>query len=996
MGTSQTGCGMKRVCLVLLLLVSIPTLASGFGKNKVQYKVFDWAILSSKHFDIYYYEGEEDLARRVAVIADASYDSLSSHLRHQLKKRTPIIVYASHHDFQQTNVTTSLLEEGTEGFTEIFKNRVVIHFDGSYENLRHLVYHELTHVFTFDIVYGGLLESIFTRQYLFHLPLWFMEGIPEFEASSWDTEAEMVMRDATIHGYYFPLQYDVYGYLAYKQGQSVIKYIADKYGPEKIPDILQSVATTRNIDAALIKTIGVDTQGLTKSYSDYLRERYWPDVSTKDDPDDVAQRLTDHRDGKSFINGMPAISPDGQMIVYLSDKSGYFDIYVMSAIDGREIGRLVKGQRSRDFESFHSLRSTFSWSPDSRSVALVSKRGKGDALYIIGVPDGRRMKRFQPEFDTMSYPAWSPDGESIAFVGSRRGAAGIYSVDVDTGEIEEIHSGALEYSAIAYSKDARRLAFSAIAPGCVDSLCQLSRVGPNVKPTRDIYVLDIERGVTDRVTYCPSEDLSPVWSEDGSKLMFVSDRDGTYNLYIYDFRDSTTAQITNVLGGIFTPSWSRQGNRIAFACFNEAGWDVFQIKNPAENLEVVRKQKEDDWEWAAPWLEERSTVAFAPPVIDVAPGIVDSSIIEQALEYEVKRYRVRFTPDWVGGSFQYSTAYGLGGFTQIAVSDVLGNHRISIATEFFSSFEETDFLGIYNYLKHRTNYGVGVFHFKNYYYASRTTMGIPIGEGRVNRFFSERNYGGLVVLSYPFDKYRRVEVDFTAQRIDREIYAEGSEYLPEPVVTTRTADDVYSIRVSYVKDNTIWGRMGPVGGTRYMLTFEKSVVDVLGSDINYNNGYVDFRKYFRFTPSTSLAFRLIGATSQGADAAVFTLGGGYTLRGYPDFEFEGNNMALANVELRYPFIDRLEMRGPIPLLLGGIRGVLFFDIGGAWRGQFKDFRFARAYPDGTERLEDFHAAYGFGFRMIFSYLLMRLDFAWGTDFGGPAQRRVHFTLGGDF
>jgi hypothetical protein len=52
--------------------------------------------------------------------------------------------------------------------------------------------------------------------------------------------------------------------------------------------------------------------------------------------------------------------------------------------------------------------------------------------------------------------------------------------------------------------------------------------------------------------------------------------------------------------------------------------------------------------------------------------------------------------------------------------------------------------------------------------------------------------------------------------------------------------------------------------------------------------------------------------------------------------------------------------------------------------------------DGTQRLEDVHAAYGFGFRMIFSYLLLRLDFAWATDFGGPAMRRVHFTLGGDF
>jgi Tol biopolymer transport system component len=986
---------MKRTVFLLLLVLLIPSLALGFGKNKVQYRLFDWKILASRYFDVYYYQDEEELARRVAVIADASYDSLSSHLDHELGRRTPIIVYGSHSEFQQTNVTLELLEEGTEGFTEIFKNRVVVHFNGSYEDLRHLVFHELTHVFTFDMIYGGLLESIFTRQYLFQLPLWFLEGIPEYESSAWDTEAEMVMRDAAISGYYFPLYYDVYGYLAYKQGQSVIKYVADKYGPEKIPDILKSLAVTRNIDDALMNTIGTDTQGLTESWSEYLRERYWPDISSKDDPDDVAQRLTDHRRDGSFVNGMPAISPDGQKIVYISDKSGYFDIRLMSAIDGRQIRRLVKGQRSQDFESFHSLRSSFGWSPDGERIAFVSKRRDRDVLYLMDAPRGKKLRRFEPDFDTIYYPCWSADGRAVAFVGQRRGAAGIYSVDVESGEVEEIHTGALEYSAISFSPDGTKLAFSAIAPGCVDSLCEISRVGPYAKPTRDIYVLNVDRGVTERVTYCPSEDMYPVWSPDGEKLMFVSDRDGTYNLFIYDFDDSTSAQITNVLGGVFTPSWSREGNRIAFTCFNEAGWDVFQVKNPMENLGVFRVQKEQDWEWEAPWLEDRGLSVFAPPEIEVAPGIVDSSVIQQAMEYETRPYKIRFTPDWVGGAFQYSSAYGLGGYTQLSVSDVLGNHRISIATEFFSSFKETDFLGIYNYLKRRTNYGFGVFHFKNYYYASRSTMGIPIGEGRVDRFFSERNYGGLVALSYPLDKFRRFDLEFTAQRIDREVYEEGSEYLAEPVVASRRQDDVYSVRVSYVKDNTIWGHMGPVGGTRYFLSFDKSIVDILGSDLNYNTGYVDFRKYFRLTPSTQLAFRLSAASSQGAQPTIFYLGGGYTLRGYPDFEFEGNNMALASLELRYPFIDRLVTRGPIPLALGGIRGVFFFDIGGAWHGQFNDIRVARM-EDGTERLDDLHAAYGFGFRMIFSYLLVRLDFAWATDFGGPAMKRVHFTLGGDF
>jgi outer membrane protein assembly factor BamA len=128
---------------------------------------------------------------------------------------------------------------------------------------------------------------------------------------------------------------------------------------------------------------------------------------------------------------------------------------------------------------------------------------------------------------------------------------------------------------------------------------------------------------------------------------------------------------------------------------------------------------------------------------------------------------------------------------------------------------------------------------------------------------------------------------------------------------------------------------------------------------------------------------------------AFYLGGAFTLRGYDDFEFQGNNILLANVELRYPFIERLIMRGPIPLSLSGLRGVVFFDIGGAWNGDFEDLRVAHVV-DGQDRLQDLNASYGFGVRMWLAYFLMKLDFAWATSFAGETGRHVHFSLGGEF
>ena len=165
---------------VLVCWVSGPWAQDGgFGKNKVQYREFDWSYISSDHFDVYFYDGGHDLAVFSATVLESAYVEISAQLNHQLGKRVPCIIYQSHNEFQQTNVTGGLLEEGVGGFTESFKNRMVMPFTGSYEDFRHVLHHELTHAVTFDLLYGGGVGSLLSRRSLFRQPLWFAEGFAE-------------------------------------------------------------------------------------------------------------------------------------------------------------------------------------------------------------------------------------------------------------------------------------------------------------------------------------------------------------------------------------------------------------------------------------------------------------------------------------------------------------------------------------------------------------------------------------------------------------------------------------------------------------------------------------------------------------------------------------------------------------------------------------------------------------------------------------------------
>ena len=219
---------MRKILLLASLLALIAAVPSGaqetyFGKNKVRYKDFDWKFIQSTHFDIYFYEDAYSTATFAADVLESAYVEISSELDYRLQDSIPVFIYNSHNDFQQTNITSGLIPEGVGGFTEAFKKRIVIPFTGSYEDFRHVLHHELTHAVVYDMLFGNSLSSLISRNRLFNLPLWYAEGYAEYSSRhGWDYWADMVVRDATINNYLAPPDY-IGGYLAYKQGQAMIK-----------------------------------------------------------------------------------------------------------------------------------------------------------------------------------------------------------------------------------------------------------------------------------------------------------------------------------------------------------------------------------------------------------------------------------------------------------------------------------------------------------------------------------------------------------------------------------------------------------------------------------------------------------------------------------------------------------------------------------------------------------------------------------------------------
>src|SRR5947207_106831 len=107
------------------LCVAAPAGAQYFGRNAVQWERQKFEVLKTQHFDVYYYPEGRLAAEQVGRMGERWYTRLSRILGHEMKERQPVILYASHPQFQQTNTLGGAPGEGTGGVTEAFKRRIV-------------------------------------------------------------------------------------------------------------------------------------------------------------------------------------------------------------------------------------------------------------------------------------------------------------------------------------------------------------------------------------------------------------------------------------------------------------------------------------------------------------------------------------------------------------------------------------------------------------------------------------------------------------------------------------------------------------------------------------------------------------------------------------------------------------------------------------------------------------------------------------------------------
>jgi len=915
-----------------------------FGKSKVQTREYHFQSYETEHFKVLFYPGGESMAEFAARAAEDYYARFTSELGFGLDYKVPLVLYLSPGQFSETNVVTDVIEEGVGGFAELFKNRIVVPFNGSYSDLYHVIGHELTHIFEFQMFYRSRLSALLGAVGEFRIPLWIMEGFAEFQSGWVNVNSEVFMRDLVLNDRLVSFQNlsDDMGYLVYREGESFFQYVSEKYGRRKVYEFLHTLKNKRDMEATFAAVFGVSIDRFSSDWERWLRSRYWPLVTKVTNFDTVAHRLTDHRKDGSVYNTAPAVSPSGTKIAMISDRLEYSDCYVISALNGRILKRLVRGGRSGRFEGLHLLRPGIAWSPDENLVALVTKSTGRDNIALVEYPDGRVKKRVGVELDAVYSPKFSPDGKRIVFVGLKNGFSDIYVVDISSGEPERVTYDMYEERDPVFSSGGDTIAFVSDRPA------------PGEEWVPGCYALWMRtgQGQLRRITESGGKLSHPVFSHSGEYLFYVG-ADSAKNIYVYSLKEAQLVGRTDFIGEVSYLTISADDRKLAFAYYEGVGWDIAVILDPLMKIPFDTGYR---------YRAASDTARFTRKGIDFD---------------RVKPVGFSLSPDYAVGAASYSGYGGLSGVVNIALSDMLGDHRFGIYTDIYGDLLNSNLIVEYWLLPFRIDYGFTFFQFRETPYYRPFVYSVE----RVNR-------GGQMMAAYPFDRFLRAELGVTGYGSENSWWLYDAQNYGGWYRDSLWWDRIFYLSGAMVFDNTFWTREGPARGTRMRIGGEVTFL----STRQFQDVYADFRNYQRLGRRFVFASRLFGVSSFGRDADQYYIGG-EDVRGYEWGEFykdAGPGVGLVNFEFRYPFIDRLKLAFPLPVEIGGIRGVAFLDGGLVFRDSMQ------IWDGANSRLQDLKLGVGAGIRIQVSYFFLKLDFAKPLSATKNKGWKFLFGLGSDY
>ncbi|MGE5740955.1 MAG: peptidase S9, partial [Candidatus Aminicenantes bacterium RBG_16_66_30] len=691
----------------LLAAVGVPELrAQYYGRNKVQYQKFDFKIMKTRHFDIYFYLQDQETVRMAGLMAERWYARLSRMFNHELKGRQPLVLYGSSPEFQQTTVIPEILGEGTGGVTESFKRRIVLPYGASLAETDHVIGHELVHAFQYDIMAQGHSDQSRGYDSALRIPLWFIEGMAEYlSIGPVDANTSMWMRDAVRRKELPEIRKlgNSYKYFPYRWGQAVWAYVTGRWGDEVIGKMMKSVGRTGDYEVILESVLGIKLKQLSADWHKSMQDAYAPLLEKTELAEKFAKPLFKGTQSNPY-NIAPSISPDGKSLVFLSSRDLFsIDLFLADADTGKIRRKIISTAVDPHFESIQFIKSAGSWD-DTGGKFVFGGVAKGRPVLTILDMKKDKIEREIPfgELAEILSPAFSPDGRYITFTGIAGGVSDLFIYDLNDKVLKQMTRDVYADLQPVWSPDGKTIAFVT------------ERFSTNLEwldvGHYELALLDVESGrITKLLAFPNGKNINPQWTADSSALYFLSDQSGKTDLYRIDVASAKITEVTNLYAGIagitvLSPSISVALNtgRLVFSGYHDGYYTVYSVDDP----DFLRGQS-----FLAQFDRDPALLPPRKEPEGSLLGLLKNPLfgLPKETAFAVVPYKPKLGLDYVSppsvavGVDRYGT-YGAGGVAAYW-SDMLGYE--TIVTTAFTGSRLIDTSGVLAYLNNRGRFNWG-------------------------------------------------------------------------------------------------------------------------------------------------------------------------------------------------------------------------------------------------------------------------------------------------
>lgn len=536
---------VRFLLLAFILLYIIPEASAQranevFGKNRIQYRSFDWLYISGENFDVYYYDGRREIATQALEYLEAEFDRITDLIGYSPYYKARIFLYNSLADQRQSNVGLNRTEYTVNGEIEFVKPYIEVSYLGTAQEFKRELLFKVSDLMVNEMMYGGNLKEIFQSALLMNLSEWFVKGASEYVAKGWTSEMDDYIREI-VRTKRVNKIFRFTGKDAALVGQSFWNFIAERYGKSSISNILNYTRITRKEEQSVLITLGVSYKQVLKEW-----EQYYSDMQTQvsksyvSQPDSTKLRLR-HNSTTEYTT--IKVSPDGKYIAYAENDRGRYIVKVRSLQTGKETTIITHGSKVISQEVDYRL-PIIGWS-DASTLGVIAVRNGEYTFWLYDMNTRTKLPRDLDRFNNVRSISFSSNGRLAVLSADYEGRNDLYLISSRRDQIRRLTNDVYDDLDPSFIPNTNKIVFSSNRTS--DSINTKKKVPlAELKDNYNLFVFDLDTTKTQvqRITNTVSKDFAPI-AQNTNSFYYLSDQRGIINLFKFDRSSGIYTQVTN-------------------------------------------------------------------------------------------------------------------------------------------------------------------------------------------------------------------------------------------------------------------------------------------------------------------------------------------------------------------------------------------------------------------------------------------------------------------